>query len=68
MVFTHFLGQPISAPERSFEGETQPEPPLVQLEALPSSTIASYVRGEAVSSGNCEVDGVLFCIFFFFFK
>jgi len=39
-------GQPIPAPAHSFPN-IQPESPLAQLEAIPSSPIASYVGEEA---------------------
>jgi len=44
-------GQPIPVPDHSFEEEIfpniQPEPLLVQLEATPSSSFASYTGKEA---------------------
>jgi len=43
----HLSGQPIPAPDHSFREEIFPnvqcESPLVQLEAIPSHPIASYV-------------------------
>ena len=43
--------QPIPAPDYSFGEEIfpniQPEPPLAQLKAIPSSAIASYAGEEA---------------------
>ena len=47
----HLPGQPVPAPNHSFWKDicpnTQPEPPLAQLEAVPSSSITSYVGEEA---------------------
>jgi len=46
MFLEHPPGQPVPAPAHSFRG--QPEPPLVQLEAILSHPIASYA-GEEVN-------------------
>ena len=47
----HLPGQPIPVPDHSFRKavfpNVQPESPLAQLEAIPSSPIASYMREEA---------------------
>ena len=47
----HLPGQPIPVPDLSLREELfpniQPESPLVQLEAIPSSPIASYMGEEA---------------------
>ena len=47
----HLPGQPVPAPGHAFREEIfandQPEPPLAQLEAIPSCPIASYVGEEA---------------------
>ena len=52
MVTPPLPGQPIPAPDHSLREEVfpnvQPESPLVQLEVIPSSFIASYM-GEEVS-------------------
>ena len=60
----HFPGQPIPAPDHSFREEMfpniQPECPLVRLETIPSSPIASYMGEEANSHlATTSLQGVL---------
>ena len=54
----HLPGQPIQAPDHSFwEGvyrNVQPEHPLAQLEAIPSSPITSYM-GEESKEANAHL-------------
>ena len=50
MVTHHLPGQPIPVPDLSLDEvfpNVQPESPLAQLEAIPSSPITSYMREEA---------------------